>query len=917
MKNGFLAFALILSAVCCFGQVQSGRIEGTVFDASGAVIPNAKLTIVNTRTHTTVDAQANEQGYYVFPILQPGVYSLTAEAPGFRKGTVTNIDLTVGFTLRQDVKLAVGAVTENVVVEASTVSVQTTEATIQRAVTMRDIDTLPQLGRGPIGLASFQPGVQVFGANTTGDASFSRVNGMRQGSNNNSLDGIDVNDSVLPRLGLTLNANNMDSVEEFRIITNGAKAEYGRNAGGQVELITRSGTNALRGNLFEYLRNTELNANNFFNNSSGQARPKLIQNQFGGSAGGPVVIPKLFNGKDRLFFFFNYQGVRTAQDTVRLRQVLTPEAKRGIFRWTPPGSSAINTFDLVANDPRKIGIDKTVAGNLKLLPDPNTTCSAANCDGLNVAGFRFNSPTPATNDQITAKMDFNLKPTHRIWYRHSRFTTLSWDALNNADPTFPGQPSGTQGGIRWGFSAGSSWTITSQLVNEFIAGHQESSVDFFRVRSLTGGIPLVASNLFTDPIPTGFGSRRNSPVNQMNDNLSILRGRHNFKVGFRFSLTTQFQSSDTGIWPNIALSRTNAPVATTIGPTGSTVIATADRQRFENLYNDLLGRVGTLTTTFYSDLSKFQDSGTPRVRHHKFRDYGYYLQDDWRVRPGLTLNLGLRWEFFGIPYEEDNLQGYIVENLAGLINSVNQLDNATVKRGSDWFRNDWNNFAPRIGFAWDPFKDGKTSIRGSWGVFYDRVIGQTTADEDGNTPGFSSQQQLFPNSSGTTDLRVNDTLVYPAAPPTPVLTLPATRGLSRIDLFDPSFRTPYVLQMNLTVQRQILPNTVLEVGYVGNRGIKLLAHENWDQPRIYGTFLNDFKQIQDSRLKGTAVPASNVFVRMFGTTAAAVTAIGGSVFDQGSIGTAANTVDTNNYTRYANAGLSQYFLRGYPQVQSI
>ncbi len=906
-----LPFHLFL-ATLVYGQVQSGRIEGTVQDSSGAVVPGARLSIVSVRTQVKVEVVADPQGYYVFPILQPGVYTISAEASGFRKATVSNIVLTVGVTLRQDVKLEVGALAETITVEASSVRVQTTEPTIQRAVTLRDIDTLPQLGRNPIALAVFQPGVQI----NPGDASFSRVNGMRQGSNNNTLDGIDVNDSVLPRLGLTLNSTNTDSVEEFRIITNGAKAEYGRNAGAQVELITRSGTNDFHGNLFEYHRNTVLNANNFFNNTSGQARPKLIQNQFGGSLGGPVTIPKILNGRDRLFFFFNYQESRVAQETVRLRTVLTPEAKRGLFRWKPPNSNDIRTFDILANDPRRIGIDRTVAGNLALLPDPNTTCST--CDDLNTAGFRFNSPTPAENDQFTTKVDFNLRPTHRLWYRHSRLRTLSWDALNNADPTFPGQPSGTQGGVRWGFAIGSSWTLAPWLVNEFIAGHQQASVDFFRLRALTGGIPLIGANLFTNPIPTGTGSRRNSPVNQITDNVSLLRGTHSVKVGIRYSLTTQFQSSDAGIWPTYALARASGKTPpSSIGPSGAATIATADRQRFENLYNDLLGRLSSTSTTFYSDLKTFQPAATPRVRNFKLPDYGLYFQDDWRVRSNFTVNIGVRWEFFGVPYERDNLEGEIEQNQAGLVHAANQIADLTVRPGSDWYRNDRNNFAPRVGFAWDPFRDGRTSIRASWGVFYDRVIGATANDIDSSTPGFSAPQQVFPNQSGTTDVRVGDRPPLPAAPATPPLILPPTRSQATLALFEPGFRAPYVFQMNFTIQREFFRNTVLEAGYVGNRGVKLLADLNWNQPRIFGSFLTDFNQIREFRRTGTPVPVSNVFVRLFGNVANAVSAIGGSVFDQGAVGSAANTVDTNNYTRYAGAGLSPYFLRNYPQFQNV
>lgn len=906
-----LALLWTCAAVLAYGQVQSARLEGTIQDQSGGGISGAKLSVVNIRTQVKQEAEADASGYYNFPLLQPGIYTLNVEAGGFRKASVNNIELNVGFTIRQDVKLELGSVTESVTVEANAVRVQTSEGTIQRSVNLRDIDTLPQLARNPIVLASYQPGVQV----NPGDNSFSRVNGLRQGSNNNTLDGIDVNDAVLPRLGLTLNATNTDSVEEFRIITNGAKAEYGRNGGGQVELITRSGTNQYHGNLFEYLRNTKLNANNFFNKSSGNliARPKFIQNQYGGSIGGPISIPKVFNGKDKLFFFFNFQGNRTIQEVVRNRTVLTPEAKRGLFRWTVPGTSEVRSFDILANDPRRLGIDPTVAKNLAMLPDPNNFDTG---DRLNTAGYRFNAGNNGESEQWTFKVDYNLRPTHRVWVRGSRFRTFTpGDALNNAEATFPGQPQGTQGGIRWGFAAGSSWTITPTLVNEFLLGHQESSVEFFRVRALFPG-PLVISNLFTDPIPTGFGSARNSPVDQYTNNLTILRGKHTFKVGGRFSKTTQFQTSDAGIWPNINLSQTFGNAAPgTIGPSGATVIAAADRTRFDNLYNDLLGRVSSISTTFYSDLAKFQAAGTPRVRNFKFYDQGYYFQDDWRVRQNLTLNLGIRWEQYSVPSEKDGFQGIIPQTLGGQVNLFSTVNNLTVLRGKNWYKSDRNNWAPRIGFAWDPKGNGKMSVRGSWGIFYDRVIGATATDVDGSIPGFAAQQQTFPNQASGSDIRIRDNPTMPAAPAAPVLTVPATRGVATLTQFDPNFRTPYVMQMNLTIQREVIRNTVLEVGYVGNRGIKQLMDVNYNQPRIYGDFLGAFNELNALRAN---TPATNTLVRMFGGNAAtAVSTIGATNLQQGQVGTAANTIDTSNYTRYATAGLNDFYLRNFPQFQTL
>jgi hypothetical protein len=904
-------------------QLQTARMEGTVQDSSGSVIPGARLAIVNSRTQLRLEGQTDALGAYSFAALPPGMYTLSAEANGFRKLTLTAIELNVGVIVRQDLKLELGTVSDAIVVESSTVRVQTSEATIQRAVTLRDIDTLPQLGRNPIALATYQPGVQL-GTNNN-DPSFARINGMRQGSNNNTLDGIEVNDPFLPRLGLTSNATNSDSVEEFRIITNGAKAEYGRNAGATVELITRSGTNRFSGSLYEYHRNTVLNANNFFNKSSGTEllRPKYIQNQYGGSFGGPVTVPKLFNGKDKLFFFYNFQGSKVAQEVVRNRTVLTPEAKAGIFRWVVPagqaGAGETRSFNIPQADPRRIGIDKKVAGNLALLPAPNNFDLG---DRLNTGGFRFNAPANGESDQHTFKTDWQVNQSLRTYFRYSWFKTLTLaDSLNNAEATFPGQPNGTQGGIRDGYSIGANWTIRPTLINEFVLGMAGSQTTFGRVRSLFfRGEALIGSNLFTNPIPTAFGSGRYSPVNPLvTDSVTMIRGRHTLKGGVRLSFIKQYSFSDANIFPNIAVGQGNGNAAPgNIGPTGA-VIAQADRQRFDNLYNDLLGRVSTVQTTFYSDLAAFQKPGTPRVRNFLFNDYGYFFQDDWRVTQSLTLNLGLRWEFYGVPYERDALQGNIVQAAAGQVNTVSQLSDLTVQRAGSWYKNDWNNFAPRFGFAWSPGVDSKMSVRGSWGIFYDRIVGNASIDPDSTTPGFAQSITVFPNQTAGSDFRASDAnLPVPTPPATPTLTPAANRQFGAINLFDPNFRQPYVMQMNFTVQREILKNTVLEAGYVSNRAVKQLLDQNVNQTRIYTSgFLNDFNELRAFQASGAAVSAGNNLVKMYGTPAAAITAIGATPVRQGAVGAAANTVDNGGFTRYAGAGLNQFYLRNFPQFTNV
>jgi hypothetical protein len=901
----------------------AARIEGAVQDESGAVVPKAKITAVNVRTQARAETVSSDQGLYVFAALQPGVYTVTIEATGFEKQVINNVEVNVATTVSQLVKLKVGQATESVTVEASAVAVQTTDSQVARSVTMRDIDTLPQLARTPIALAVYQPGVQI----NPGDTSFSRVNGTRQGSTNSKLDGIDINDSVVPRLGLSLTSNNTDSVGEFRIVTEGGKAEYGRSAGGQVELITRTGTNNYHGSAFDYLRNTVLNANDFFNKNGATVtpRPKFIQNIFGGSFGGPIL-------KNRTFIFGNYQGRRTKQEVIRNRTVLTPSAKAGIFTWLAGG--ATQTFNIAANDPRGKGIDPQMAKIFALLPNPNNNDVG---DGLNTAGFRFNNPADSYEDQFTIRGDHNLTSTHRVFLRWSWQRNSSIDSLNNADATFPGQVQGTQGGHRWGFSAGSDWNFGQSWVNEFRIGHQSATVAFNRPARLPG--PTIVSNSFTDPISSAFAQGRNSPVNDITDNVTKISGSHTFKFGTNVRMTIQQGYDFAGVYPNVttAVANGNTPPSA-LTPAG---LSTSQTTTFQRLYNDVLGRMDAVALTFYSrDLQTFQQTGTPRTRNYDLNESGYYFQDDWRIMRNLTLNLGVRWELFLPPKEEDKIQATVQG--AQSVGPTTQSTNLTVTQNNAWFKTDYNNFAPRVGFAWDVMGDGKTAVRGNYGVFYDRMIGATVSFADGRTPGFSSAQTVNPQRLKASDLpagavvgdvRVNDVIPIPPTPGAPALTQPIGNRSVNLALFNPDLRTGYVQQFSLNIQRELLRNTVVEVGYVGNRGVKLFADQDFDQMRIGEDFLGGFKQLQ-AYVNGGAAPTNNL-TAMFPTTVCtansltipsglsgnagcAVAALGGkSTFQNGNVAVAANNLDRSFNSQYATIGLPQTYLRNYPQFNTV
>ncbi|HXJ41202.1 MAG TPA: TonB-dependent receptor [Bryobacteraceae bacterium] len=899
--------ALALLAFSAFAQSTNARLDGTVQDPTGAVIPNAKIEVVSDNTQARAEVTTDTSGAFVFPNLAPGLYTVTGEANGFRKTVVKKVELSVSGTVSLIVKLEVGQTSESINVEASSISVQTTDSQVSSAVLMRDIEVLPQLGRSPIALAIFQPGVQI-DVRAGQDSSFSHVNGLRQGSNNAKLDGVDVNDSLVPRIGLSLTQNNSDSVGEFRVVTEGGKAEYGRSAGGQVELITKSGTNTFHGNAYDFLRNTVLNANDFFNNQSGGTVPKLIQNTFGASFGGPVM-------KNKFFIFGNYQGGRTQQEVIRNRTVYTESAKAGIFKWKD-SAGVVRSYDFGAADPRKIGPDPTVAKINSSVPVANNFDLG---DGLNTAGYRFNNPVTAINDQFTIRGDYHINSKNVAFMRWSWYKTDSTDNLNNADATFPGQPQGSQGGTRWGYAIGDNWTLTPSLINEFTIGHQSASVAFNRPARPAG--PCISTNLVTDIINCGFTQGRNSPVNDITDNVTMVHGNHTFKAGANIRMTNQYGynyagSGGAGVYPNITFGTGNGnSVPTTVGPAG---ITTSQRSTFDSLYNDILGRVDRVLQTYFSDLTTYLPAGQPKVRNYILHEGGYFFQDDWRVTRRLTLNLGLRWEYFGVPFERDGLQGSIDQ--AAQVGAGYTSSNLTVVPKGPLFKTDWNNFAPRLGFSFDPAGDGKTAIRGNWGMFYDRTVGAAINSIDGATPGFSANSQTFPNQAAGSDFRYSEKYPTPPQPAAPLLTLPTTRSTT-LYLADPNLKTGYVSSWGLNIQREVARNLVLQAGYIGNSGIKLFMDVDVNQPRVSSAFQADFRELAANLNTPANVSANNLFVKLYGTAASAISTVGSTNLSQGRVGTVINTIDVTgnaaNNSRYAAAGVSNYYFRNYPQFTQV
>jgi hypothetical protein len=828
------------------GQGTTSRLVGVVTDPSGAAVASVPVKLTSEGTGAVFSTTTGSGGAYSFEAVQPGKYEVSVEAAGFRKFSSKGNAVTIGQPATVNIKLEVGNLTEVVEVTGAVQAVQTSSsANIGNVMEQKTISDLPIVGtrgRNPIGLVDLQPGVIDTQAISGGAVV---VFGARDRAWNITLDGIDNNESSSGGSNFAPTRTNPDSLAEFRVITSNPGAEYGRSSGAQVAMITRSGTNQFHGGLFEFYRTPRLNANQWENNYNSLPKSQFVQNIFGGDIGGPIL-------KNKTFFFLNIQGLTARSSAQVTRTVYTSTARQGLFRFVNggrnnpagvPGASVdasgnvaagvnVGTYNIVASDPLKLGLDKTIQGFVGSAPLPNRFNVG---DGLNTAGYAFAALSQERQHDITFKIDHIINPKNIVYAR------VSWgnqntncDGANGGYELYPG--TGCQVNTKRdpkNMAYNWRWNPTPKLTNEFVFGLNQFTFLFDQPAADLNKLSYLSTPV---AVPLyDFGNSRTLKTWQFVDNVAYQLNKHSLKFGTNVRLGREIDSrGSVGAYNAATDVYFNADIDNALFAIPAGVNTTNDLGTIRSGINFLLGRVGEIQRGFAApDGQKFTTGLLPFTAH--WNEYDFYAQDSWKLNRRLTVDLGLRWEIKMAP-----------SSPAGVISHPNQplVGGATPTNSAQWvygspFKNNLGNFGPSIGLAWDPTGNGKTAIRANYRIAYDRLNSFVLSSQVfNNLPGYT--YSFDDTSIGQKDTRLPS--VQPAQAPTLSPTTfqkPAAFSSSSISVLDPNFKIPTTHQWALSLQREVWRGGVVEFNYIGRRAYHLTGAYDANQPNLFAPGMLD------------------------------------------------------------------------------
>ena len=813
------AFAVL--ALAAIGFAQTGSIQGTVTDKSGAIVQGADVTVTNLDTNIAHATKSSASGAYSVTNLPVGRYGIEIKKAGFKAFRVEQAQLTVDQVMAANAQLEPGAVTEEVQVNGSELPpVDLDTAQVSNLVDSRQMQDLPLITRDPYSLVLLSPGT----SQTNAMGGFS-VNGGRDRNNNFLLDGVDNNDTSVPGIPDGLISANPDSTEEFRVITDNFNPEYGRNTGAIIDVVTKSGTNTFHGVAREFGRwNGFGGARDWFNPRvdplSGAISPMnpYVRNQFGFNIGGPIV-------KNKTFFFFDEEFQRYRTTLTSSAVVPTAAFKTGVFTYR---GQSVDLTQAAGTDPKNCPLitpnnnafcmpqDLTMQKIFALYPTP-----ASSADGLSgIVHFPSSSRLNAYNPIVKIDHQITSKHALSVRYAYNHFA----DPNPFHDEFLPNAVGGVSTkGISQGGTAHLTSTLKSTLVNDFSFGWNRL-YDFFGcdgTNVLDSVSPLDAFGNGIDytmgPF-TSFGCLnlvandqwRKTGTISYGDGLSWGKGGHTFKFGMDFRNIGE-QGPD-NFFSRRQLS-VDTPLNTGFGvinppPIDSLSLEDAASAFYGFVWQDFAGE-------FFNKSGVRQGTDNKHFRQH---EYDWYGQDTWKVRRNLTLTYGLRYQLDGVPYEENaNFSNLLTNPATTWPVTFTVVGPGT---GKSLYKQDYSNLEPRFGFSWDPKGDGKTAVRGAFGIFHDRVFGNLFGNARGNPP--FEQDYItnpFSNISNTLTFITPVPTVAPNTPPSPTIPDydPFTPGVGALApvIFDTHFRNLVSNNWNLDIQRELPGNNVIDVAYVG------------------------------------------------------------------------------------------------------
>jgi hypothetical protein len=886
-------FVLLFSQAIAFSQT-TGAIAGTVVDANGAAVPNATV-VIRGESGQEFTVVTNDNGTYRVPSVAAGIYVVTTTAPSFKRYVVEQVKVDIGLPTTVNVALQTGEISETVVVTGGGEVLQTQTATVGTTITGRQIQETPIASRDALDLILRLPGVASVGAPRR-----SSINGLPKGAIQMTLDGVDNQDNVLRSSDgfFTFVRPRVDAIDEVTVSTSNPGAESSGDGAINVRFVTKRGTNDYTGTVYWQHRNTALNSNYWYNNRDLKADPetgkaprdRILLNQPGFAVGGPLPYPHFgeggpifHSGKDRAFFFVNYEQYRIPGSISRDRTIVAPHVLDGTYKYINNAGveQSVNLFDIALQAGQVSTIDPTVQS---MLTEIQSATSGGNVAAIqndpNRRSFIFQNPTNGYREFLALRFDVNITKDHSFEYVQNRQNFHpSIDTINGFDMSFPGGVSYGQGGIRKSWVGAVRSTLTKTLVNEgryaisgggtaFQGG--SSSADFasqggFNLGTLGFTCPLTTCRAQTPLRTVNSFSDRSTPTHDFTDNVTWIKGNHSIGFGGQYKIIKTSNDSIGRHVPSVGFGFSSNE-SSTVAYTMFNDIPGANNNQINEaraLYAGLVGRVLSYTNTGYLTAAGVYEPAGLQTTGVEQTIAGLYVQDTWRMFPNLTVNYGVRWQpDLGVVNLTKNQSRLVDPEMvwgtsgeAGLFNpgSTGGIAPKTVllEVGERIFPNDYNNFAPSVGVVWSPNLnkgsflgkvlggEGTTVLRGGYSMSFVReglnVASQVVA-MPGGTVNISRSTAIsqpvvggpsIPSITLGTLFRTpgNVNLTPFNFNPTPAFPLTLT-GTNQAFGVDPNLKTGIVHSFSFGIQRELDRNTVIEARYVGNRGV-----DGW---RFYG-----------------------------------------------------------------------------------